>query len=424
MTRTHVINEAHAVGGDASTLAPLRVVQVLPSLNPLMGGPSVVAVNTAIALRRRGAENVFVFSLGSDELRKVDKAVHSLRLEGVEVIGFPVTRAFGRIAKRWGISLAFARWLMRAGKEFDVIHAHGAWTFGAVAGLTVARIYGRTAVLTPHESLTDFDVQKSRLAKRLTKRLLRWLYLRGFDVVITASQLEQRDTVRERSDRVVVIPHALGENGVQLHPRSPKRPDEVRIGFLGRFDPKKNIELLIKAVAQLPDTVTLRLAGDGPTDYKRALKRLAQEEGVAARIEWLGFIESDAKPWFLASIDVLALPSDYECFGVAAAEALKAGVPVLVSPQTGIANIVRLYGCGAMVPTDPGGIEAAVLAILQDASILEEWASRAATAANQEFSIDQHGRRISRAYSNVSRPRRRRPIGSPRSNGRLRDARH
>jgi glycosyltransferase involved in cell wall biosynthesis len=413
-----------AVLSEDITGRPLTVVQVLPSLNPAMGGPSVAAVNTAIAVGRAGNRNVFAFSFDSGDLPKVESAVHDLRVEGVKVIGFPVTRAFGSFARRWGISLPLARWLTRAGKDFDVIHAHGAWTFGAVAGLTIARIYRRTAVLSPHESLTDFDVQKSPPAKRLLKRLLRRLYLRVFDVVITASLLEQGDTARKSSKRVVVVSHALGEEKMDSHARSSRRPGELRIGFLGRFDPKKNIELLIEAVGASPDAVTLWLAGDGPAVYRRELERLAQEEGAAPRVEWLGFIESDAKQSFLASIDLLAMPSDYESFGVAAAEALTAGVPVLVSPRTGVAKIVRSYRCGAVVPTDAERIRASVLGILENPDILEEWGSRAAAAAQREFSIERHGMSISRAYRTASRRRtasHRRPSSELTTSSRNRD---
>ena len=146
--------------------------------------------------------------------------------------------------------------------------------------------------------------------------------------------------------RSVVVPHAV-INGSGAGTRSNRH--DFRVGFLGRLDPKKNLELVIDALALLSEPVTLQVAGDGPRAYRESLVSRAQSRGVETRVRWHGFVEDATKRQFLASIDVLVMPSTFECFGVSAAEALAAGVPVVVSPHVGVADIVVEYRCGHVV---------------------------------------------------------------------------
>ena len=70
---------------------------------------------------------------------------------------------------------------------------------------------------------------------------------------------------------------------------------------------------------------------------------------MADRVKWLGFLDEAGKERFFQDIDLLAMPSAFESFGMAAAEAVTAGRPVLVSDGTGISEVVRNFGCGWVV---------------------------------------------------------------------------
>ncbi len=373
----------------------MRVLRVIGGVDPLFGGPSASSVASCIAAQRAGVPTTVLFPAAPDA-----PAAERLRREGAEVLTFPLDTVFPRRARRLGVSPALARWLARDAGRFDLVHAHGAWTFTTAASLLAGRARGIATVLTPHETLTGFDVDRSPPAKRAVKRLLRAAYLRGFDLVVFASELERADSCDgRRQGRFAVIRHP-----VERPPAADAEPrveGELRLGFLGRLDPKKNLDLLVRVLAGLPERVRLIVAGNGPPAAGAALRRLAAEYGVAGRVEWLGFLHEREKPGFFRAVDLLVLPSAYECFGMAAAEALAAGVPVLVSPQTGIAEVVRDHACGFVVPASTGELLSALAELVERPSLLRDRAARCGAAAAAELSLEAHGARLRCEYEGL-----------------------
>ncbi len=385
----------------------IAVLQLIAGLDPLDGGPPRSTIATALALRQQGFANEFAYSVRQGRENAVAVFVAKLQASGISVHTFKQPRVFGSHGRRWGISPRLGLWVLRNGSRFDVIHVHSSWTFTTVVGLLSAKIHRRVAVLSTHESLTDFDREKSGPLHGRIKQLLRWLYLRSFDIVVVASALEQ-SSMRDRAGlRSVVVPHAvIGVPGVK---RSSSNGNELRVGFLGRLDPKKNLELLIDALALLPEHVSLHVAGDGPPAYRESLVSRATSRGVASRrIRWLGFVEGAEKHQFLASIDVLAMPSAFECFGVAAVEALSAGLPIVVSSRVGVAGVVTEYRCGWVVAATAPEIARALDELMKNPSRRHQLSGNARLTVAREFSIETHGKRIRAEYERALGARRKR----------------
>jgi glycosyltransferase involved in cell wall biosynthesis len=380
----------------------MKIVRVVGGLDPAFGGPSVSSLTSCIATQRAGIVNLFALPVDPDVAADVEQRLALLREEGIEVKSFPLGRVCSSKCRDWGISDELIRWLALVARSVDGVHAHGAWTFTTLCGLAIAKVSRRPAVLTPHEAMTDFDIAKSRPAKRLAKRLLRAVYLNAFDTVVVASTLEARDSrTHWMRARLVVIPHAVEVSPAATRTQAPRRGPALRIGYLGRFDPKKNLDLLITVVASLGNSVVLEVGGDGPRGLRDSLIALAHELNVDQRVTWLGFVSEEEKPSFFASLDLLVMPSTYESFGMAAAEALAHGVPVMVSPSTGIADIVRRYSCGYVVPATEHKLVAALEGLLVSRNELTEKGKRAADAAQNELSLACHGRRLRFEYEHL-----------------------
>ncbi len=380
---------------------PLRVLQVSAGLDPTIGGPPVATIQTVLALGEQGLVNELAYVFDVAKTGVVEN-VAPLRRAGIVMHGFPVTQALG-LGVRWGFSPRFAWWLVRNARRYDVLHMHGAWTFTTLVGLLSARIMRRIAVLSPHESLTDFDRAKSSLLARLVKRTLRRFYLTTFSAVVVASGCEQRDSGDPVGRRSVVIPHAVPLVAQPARvPTSPRRRPLV-VGFLGRLHAKKNLDVVIESIARLDDKLSLWVAGDGPE--RDRLLRLARERRVDERIAWLGFVREHEKPAFLRGIDLLVMPSAYESFGVSAVEALAAGVPVIVSPAVGVADVVRRYGCGLVVDADAASVADALARLAREPALLERLRRTTTAAVEAEFSAESHGRRLRAEYLRlVGRP--------------------
>lgn len=384
----------------------MKVLRVAGGLEARMGGPSESAVHSMLAAARGGTRTLVVFP-GPGTAGTVARLADA----GVQTRSFALS-GHGR-ARRWGVSLGLIGRLPLLVRQQEVVHAHGAWTATSAAALVAAKLARRPFVLTPHETLTQFDVEKSSPLRRLVKRILRRVYLALADALIFASELERASSLggRDASPRFAVVAHAVVDDPVPAAHVAPPA-GTLTIGYLGRFDAKKNLPILVEAVAAV-SSVRLRLAGDGNDPTPGKVAELARALGAEERVELLGWTAAAERAAFLASIDLLALPSAYECFGMAAAEALASGLPVLVSPRTGIGELVRRYGCGLVVEPERAAIAAALASLAADPGWLAELAERA-RSAGAELGYDAHGRALAAVYEAVTGARRVEAVGAER----------
>jgi len=298
-------------------------------------------------------------------------AVARLEEAGVEY------RLFRRISRSesaaaWGLSPSLTSWLARNISSHDVLHLQYVWCWTTIAGCALARLHRVPVVLTPHESLTNYDIEvasRSRLKRRL-KKAIRRLVLRWVDALVLMSALEEHDT-DSRSVPVFRVPHAVlptTRREAKGPINEPQRGDShMLIGFIGRQTPKKGIDRLIRAIALSGRPGwTLNLAGPLPEPELEAEYRdLTIDLDLEGQVKWLGFV--DDRDAYLASLDVLVMPSEYEGFGMVAAEAMASGTAVIVPRQSGIAEVVEAQGGGIVLEKpEAEAIAAALEALLGD----------------------------------------------------------
>src|SRR6185437_4436862 len=149
---------------------------------------------------------------------------------------------------------------------------------------------------------------------------------------------------------------------------------------------RKNLEVLIRALALLPRDV--RVISVGPaTPYREECERLAAHAGVAERIDWRGYVSREALLELYATCALVAVPSRYEGFGYAAAQALCAGTPVIVSDASSLPEVVSTAAPIARVD-DERAWAREIGALLQNATAVNARAHdlRAASAARFAWS--------------------------------------
>jgi glycosyltransferase involved in cell wall biosynthesis len=378
-----------------------KVLMVISSVDPRQGGPPVSAVNIAVAARRSGIRVSCAVCIEEPVLPEERDVIARIEQEGVRLHAFPIWKVFSGRSKRWGVSVSLALWLVRSIRRYDVVQVHGAWLFSTLVAALAAKIGRRRLVVVPHETLTDFDIRTNasafrRIAKRLVKAWLLW----AADAIVFSSALEQRDSIRQRhaAKSTIIFHPVLDEARQRYAGRSwPGGLRTLRIGFLGRLHRKKNLDVLLEAVAQTPG-VSLRVAGDGPAAYRAGLDELVDRLGLMDRVEWLGFISIAEAGAFFDSIDVLAMPSAYECFGRVAAEAMVHGVPTIVSESTGISEVVDRYRCGIVTRPDAPSIRMAIEKLQRDPAELDVFSARAIEASERELSLGSYGKAITRLY--------------------------
>lgn len=166
--------------------------------------------------------------------------------------------------------------------------------------------------------------------------------------------------------KVLVIPNAVD---VADFAGKPREAAGKRIGFIGRLDPIKRVEDLVAALSLLKGDYTLDIFGQGRerAQIQSMISRLDLEDRAILRGEIAGSAAA------LAKIDVLALPSDAEGFGLVLIEAMAAGVPVIGTNVPGICDVIEDGVSGLLVPPrDPRALANAIEKILNDRSLREK----------------------------------------------------
>ena len=368
------------------------VLWVSPTVGTNFGGPTSTTVNGMIAEKRSGLDCRLVSTTSGDDDDLIGPAVDRLREEGIEVRLFRRTRLLAK-AEAWGFSLSMALWMLRNLRRYDVVHLQYVWCMTSVWGAILARIFGTPVVVTPHESLTDYDIDvasRSRI-KRRVKLALRQIYLRTVDRLIFMSQLEERDT-RSEDLPFSLIPHAVQENPARTGPRESRLDEEsLKIGFLGRNIPKKGIDLIIKAVARNPDrSWELSIAGPaGTTEFRRETDELIAGLEVGDRVKWSGFLPR--RQDLFARCDVLVMPSAYEGFGMVSAEAMCHAVPVIVPRLSGVAEIVSEFDAGIVMPESSAEeVERALILIDDNPEMYTRFSKNSLDAANGRLTYEAY----------------------------------
>src|SRR5690606_3435328 len=201
---------------------------------------------------------------------------------------------------------------------------------------------------------------------------------------------------------VTVVPY-----GVDLERFRPaQRPpgETVVIGTTARLSEEKGLTYLVDAFARLRERygerVRLRIAGEGPG--RRKLEQQIAHLGLGQAVELAGWLEHDDVPGFLQELDVFALPSTWEGFGVSAIEASATGLPVVASNVHGIPDAVLDGRTGILVPPRDVNALASVLSRLVEDPVERAamgQAGRAFVAAN--YSWDKNAEQMERLYAGL-----------------------
>jgi len=316
---------------------PMRSLQVISSLDPALGGPSEGAGQICRALKRLGV---------AAEIATLDEQDAMWGSECSPVRLGPA---------RWGTysySEKLRDWLRANARGYDAVIVHGLWQYLGLATWRTLRGTGTPYFVFPHGMLDPWFKREYPL-KHLKKQLY-WPWaehqvLRDAQAVLFTSEEERRlarqTFERYRVNEAVIGYGILGPSGqsadlrATFMQRHPHLQDKRLLLYLGRLHPKKGCDLLIDAFATVahrdPD-LHLVMAGPDHSGYQAELTRRARGLGLGGRVSWTGLLKGEMKWGAYYSADAFVLPSHQENFGIAVAEALACGVPVLISNKVNI----------------------------------------------------------------------------------------
>jgi glycosyltransferase involved in cell wall biosynthesis len=316
----------------------IKLLHVLPSIDPAEGGPTE-------AVRQMGRE-----------LQGLGHVIEVLTLDDpsasfIEGYGLKV-HSSGPSRGVYGYSANLVPWLRRHGGGYDAVVVHGIWRYHAFGTWRALRGAQTPYYIYPHGMLDPWFKATYPL-----KHLKKWLYWPWADYRVLRDAravlftCEEERSLSRRSfwlyrarERVVAFGTSTppADNG-RLREGFLNKYPELRgrrlLLFLGRIHVKKGCDLLLRAFAEVAErdpTLHLVLAGPDPTLWVPELKVLAAGLGIGARISWPGLLRDDMKWGAFYAAEAFVLPSHQENFGIAVAEALGCGLPVLISDKINI----------------------------------------------------------------------------------------
>ncbi len=224
-------------------------------------------------------------------------------------------------------------------EDFDVIHAHDWMTYPAAVG--VAAMTGKPLVVHIHS--TEFD-RSGEHVNQLVYDIERQ-GLQQADKVIAVSQFTRGIVISRYGvpgDKVEVVYNGVERNGSwSVAPISIRREEKIVL-FLGRITMQKGPEYFLyaaKKVLEVMDNVKFVMAGSG--DLMHRSVELAAQLGIGHKVLFTGFLRGGDVRRIYKLADLYVMPSVSEPFGIAPLEALDNDVPVIISKQSGVSEVLR-----------------------------------------------------------------------------------
>jgi starch synthase len=285
-------------------------------------------------------------------------------------------------------------------QHFDVLYSHTSVP-GEILGARVAR---RASI--PHVVHRHTDPYFSpRMFPRLAQQ---WLYRRelhsGPFIAVAphvAARLERLGIAR---DRITVIPNGVDVDAVRARARDVRPRAGLTIGVLGRFDPSRGLDVFVEAASRVSERELRFVIGGAPGpfhEYETAVRSAAAQAEVT--IEKPGSMGID----FLASIDIVVIPSRYEGSPLTLFEAMALGKPIVASRIPGITEVVEPNDAGILIsPGNPGALAGAIEVVVTDPARRDALGRRALEAVRSEYDLGPLLARLTGILHAATRSRR------------------
>ena len=373
----------------------MRIVQVSPFFHPHAGGVESHVRSLAREFAREGHE-VTVVTSRYDRSLAADERVEGYRILRTRTLGVAFNTPFDIGTTRLLRSL-----------DADVVHLHyppPLTSFFATRSLQRSRV---PVCLTYHCDLYLAGLLGRGLAG-LYQRVFLPPTLRRVNRIVVHTRSYGVTSAMLRGRELAVIPSVVdldwfrpGLDASDL--RGDLRLDGKRIlGFTGRLVPHKGVDVILQALTQLPNDVVLLVVGAGPR--LPSLVSLAARLGVADRVRFCASVSDDDLPRYLALADVFVFPSQsrLEGFGLAVAEAMAVGLPVVIADMPGVREVIEPGQEGLLAePLLANDLAEKVRSLLDDPALARRMGAAGRRRAEERYGLSTVAAQLLSLYASL-----------------------
>jgi len=338
----------------------LKILHVLPSLNLESGGVAQGVINITSFYEALGAK------------------ASALTMDNIED-SLSVSRCLTvhRLGKGIGGTFSYhpnmIKWLKQNVHQFDAVIIDGLWQYHDYAVYKALKNSKVPYYIFTHGMLDPWFKHKypfKHLKKYLFWFLAQHAVLKNAKAVLFTCE-DEKILARESFWPYKIREHVVGYGTTItevaqkatsncFYERYPELRGKRLFLFLSRINEKKGCDLLIEAfakAAKLNNKLHLIMAGPDQTGWQADLEKLAIDYGIADQITWTGMIKNEIKWGAMKAAEVFILPSHQENFGIAVAEALAMGTPVLISDKVNIWREIKEMNAGLVESDNIEGIQ-------------------------------------------------------------------
>lgn len=310
-----------------------------------VGGPALSSYLTLKGLRKSGIDA----SMFMHELRPKEELV------GNDV---PVHYTAAPADIKFGYSATYRKDLEQCG-EYDIYHAQGIWQYPTYAVIDHAKKHRKPYLITPRGMLYPQDIRKSN---EWLKRFSLFIRLKRDLNQAACVHVTCMEEMRYCRDLGITSPIAVIPNPIEIQSFKEQKADDLfRVGYLGRLHTRKNVQSLIYAFAELGSIAKkaeLLIIGGGDDVYEEFLRKEVKRLQLT-NVRFTGFLDGQEKRNAIASLSVLAMPSEFENLGNVVLEGLVRGIPCIATKGAPWEEL-QTHRCGWWVEYNQKAITAAI----------------------------------------------------------------
>jgi glycosyltransferase involved in cell wall biosynthesis len=395
----------------------MKILHVIPSVSTIRGGPSQAVLEMVWALRQQGVDAEIVTTN--------DAGDHLLDVPLAQLVDYPINahisdrtvpvRFFPRFSpkltaiREFAFSLGFTHWLWQNIADYNCLHVHAIFSYTSTIAMKIARMRRVPYIVRPLGQLCHWSLAQSATKKQLYLDWIERANLKQAQVVhFTADSEWQEAQATLEIKNCLILPHGLNVPKIHQQAKSELEQwlnlpvEQPIILFLSRLHPKKGLTSLINALGNLTASpFQFVIAGSGDASYEQQIHQELKTANLIERTHLVGFVEGDRKQILLQGADLFVLPSHSENFGIAVLEAMAAGLPSLITPEVGLAAIVREQHLGWVVPQEVSAIAATIANFLAHPAQGRIMGARARTIVSTQFSWEQVAQRLIQQYEQI-----------------------